>query len=322
MKMLIADDDPLQRKLLHASLNRAGYEVVETPDGAVAWEVLQREPISLVITDWMMPTLSGPDLIRRIRDANFPTYTYIILVTAKDRKEDVVDGLNAGADDYLTKPFDPNEMRARIKIGERILSLEARLRDSLEQLHVMATFDSLTGLLNRRAVYERAQSELDRAYRETRSISIVMLDIDHFKDVNDKHGHLIGDQALRMVAGTISQNKRSYDWAGRWGGEEFLLVLPETGLHEAGEIAERMRHSVAALRFALPTGDYLKLRVSLGVSSVDSNYAMPTLGQLLQQADDALYGAKHMGRNRVCLYPMLVPEEKALEQGQVGRKPA
>jgi two-component system, cell cycle response regulator len=302
MKMLIVEDDPLQRRLLEASLTRAGYDVVQAEDGAQAWEILQRERISLVITDWMMPTLSGLELIRRIREANFPNYTYIILVTAKDRREDVVNGLECGADDYLTKPFDPNEMRARVKIGLRILSYESQLRDSLNQLHTMATYDSLTNLFNRRAVYERAQTELERAGREGRSISIVMLDIDHFKDVNDKHGHLVGDQALRMVASTIAQSKRSYDLAGRWGGEEFLLVLPATGIQEASEVAERMRKSVAVLRFPLTNGDNLKLRVSLGVSSVDSNENFPTLGQLIQQADDALYGAKHQGRNRVCLH--------------------
>lgn len=302
MRMLIVDDDPLQRRLLQASLSRVGHEVVEAPDGATAWEMLQREPIPLVITDWMMPTLSGTELIRRIREANFPGYTYIILVTARDRKEDVVQGLETGADDYLTKPFDPNEMRARVAIGERILTLEARLRESLDQLHVMATYDSLTGLLNRRAVYERAQSELDRAIRENRALSLVALDIDHFKLVNDQHGHLVGDQALRLVAGTIAQNKRSYDWAGRWGGEEFLLVLPETCLMDAAAIAERMRKNVADLRFPLPNGQSLNLRVSMGVSSMEPANAPTTLGVLIQQADDALYGAKNQGRDRVCIY--------------------
>jgi two-component system chemotaxis response regulator CheY len=303
--MLIVDDDPLQRRLLQASLTRAGHEVLEANDGMEAWELLQRDPLPMVITDWMMPELSGLELIHRIRlgidNGIFPSYIYIILVTAKDAKEDVVIGLDSGADDYLTKPFDPNEMRARVKIGIRIINLESRLRESLDQLHVMATYDSLTGLLNRRAVYERAQSEMERSIREERSMSLVMLDIDHFKSVNDEHGHLTGDQALRLVAGTIAQNKRSYDWAGRWGGEEFLLVLPQTTLEEAGEIAERMRRSVAALSFPLAEGNYLSLRISLGVSSIDANTHIPTLGELLQQADDALYCAKNQGRNRVCL---------------------
>lgn len=315
-RVLIVDDDPLQRRLLQASLVRYGYEVIEAVDGATAWELLKRDPVSLVITDWMMPTMNGLELIHNIREAkNFPGYVYIILVTAKDSKEDVVTGLDAGADDYLTKPFDPEEMRARVRIGERILTLEAQLRESLDQLHIMATFDSLTGLLNRRAVYERAQSELDRAQREGRMLSLVMLDIDHFKQVNDTHGHLIGDQALRLVAGTITRSKRSYDWAGRWGGEEFLLVLPETSLAEAELIAERMRQGVAELRFPLSDGTFLELHVSMGVSSMDGNDPMLTLGMLLQSADDALYRAKDDGRNRVCSTVVVSPE-KAREQGE------
>lgn len=305
MRILIVDDDPLQRRLLQASLRQAGHDVVEISDGAEAWEYLQHETIPIVITDWMMPGLNGLELIRLIRagieQGDFPTYIYIILVTAKDAKEDVVIGLNSGADDYLTKPFDPNEMRARVKIGMRILNLESRLRQSLEQLHIMATYDSLTGLLNRRAVYERAQSELERTYREGESMSLAMLDIDHFKNVNDKHGHLTGDQALRLVAGTIAQNKRSYDCAGRWGGEEFLLVLPDTTLQEAGDIADRLRRQVEALSFPLANGQYLHLHISLGISSIDVNKNKPTLGELIQQADDALYDAKNKGRNRVSL---------------------
>lgn len=305
MKMLVVDDDPLQRRLLQASLSRAGYEVLESSNGVDAWNLLQRETVPMVITDWMMPEMSGTDLIRRIRTGIdtgfFPSYIYIILVTARDSKEDVVKGLDSGADDYLTKPFDPNEMRARVNIGVRIINLESRLRESLDQLHVMATYDSLTGLLNRRAVYERAQSELERSFREGHSMSLVLLDIDHFKSVNDQYGHLTGDQALRLVAGTIAQNKRSYDWAGRWGGEEFLLVLPETKLVTAADIAERMRQNVAALRFPLTNGDYLNLRISLGVSSIDANDHMLTLGEMLQQADDALYSAKNKGRDRVCV---------------------
>lgn len=312
MRILIVDDDPLQRRLLQASLIRVGHEVIETVDGAAAWDLLQRDPIPLVITDWMMPILSGLDLIERIRAANFETYTYIILVTAKDKKEDVVKGLEAGADDYLTKPFDPNEMRARVQIGERILSLESRLRESLEQLHVMATYDSLTGLLSRRAIYERAQTELDRAEREAGSMSLIMLDIDHFKRVNDLYGHLIGDQALRMAAGTLLQNKRSYDLAGRWGGEEFLLVLPDTTLHEAGIIAERVRKSVEDLRFPLPNGDFLQMTISLGVSSMTMFNMHPTLGMLIQIADDALFRAKDLGRNKVCLACMPEIEREKL----------
>lgn len=301
MKVLIVDDDRFQRKLLHNILMHSGYEVVERDDGATAWELLQRDRFPVVITDWLMPGMSGLELISRIRAANFETYTYIIIVTGLGSKKHVVRGLDAGADDYLIKPVDPEELRARVRIGERILSLEVRLRATLEHLYTLATYDSLTGLLNRRAIYERAQAELDRATREGNSMSLIMLDIDHFKRVNDAHGHLVGDQALRVAAGVLLQNKRSYDLAGRWGGEEFLLVLPDTTLMDAGVIAERIRKQVEDLRFPLPNGKHMQMTVSLGVSSVSMFDKRPTLGMLIQTADNALFRAKDMGRNIVCL---------------------
>ncbi len=301
MRILIADDDPITRRLLQAMLARAGHEVLVAEDGQIAWELLQHESVRFVITDWMMPNLGGPPLVRRIRSAGFPAYTYIILLTAKDGKDDVVIGLQAGADDYLTKPFDPNELRARIAIGERILDLETRLREARDQMEVLATYDSLTGLLNRRALYKHIEAEMNRAERETEPMSLVLLDVDHFKVVNDQHGHLIGDQALRLVADTIAQNKRPYDWAGRWGGEEFLLALPGATLTEAGAVAERVRAAVAAAALPLPDGRRLHVQVSLGVTSMAPTARQP-LDALLQQADEALYRAKREGRNRVCLF--------------------
>lgn len=301
MRILIVDDDRFLRRLLQASLTRAGHEVLEAADGQSAWEQLQHAAVRLVITDWLMPGLDGPALIRRIRAANFPGYTYIILLTAKGSKDDVVDGLEAGADDYLTKPFDPGELRARVAIGERILDLEARLSESLSQLQVLATHDGLTGLFNRRAIYEHAKAELARAEREAKPLSLILLDVDHFKGVNDQYGHLIGDQALRLVADTIARNIRPYDRVGRWGGEEFLLVLPDTGLEQAGAIAERLRLKVAAAELAQPDGTCIRLHLSLGVTSMDDGMPV-TLDMLLQQADQALYCAKREGRNRVCLF--------------------
>jgi two-component system chemotaxis response regulator CheY len=295
MRILIADDDPIVRRLLQAALTRAGHEIVAVTNGRAAWERLQCESVRFVITDWMMPELDGPELIRRIRSADFPAYTYVILLTARDGKDDVVMGLEAGADDYLTKPFDPNELRARIAIGKRILDLETCLREARDQMEVLATHDSLTGLLNRRALYKHIEAEMKRAEREAEPMSLVLL------VVNDQHGHLIGDQALRLVADTITQNKRPYDWAGRWGGEEFLLILPGASLTEAGAIAERVRAAVAAAALPLPDGRHVELRVSLGVTSTFFHESL-SLDTLLQQADEALYCAKREGRNRVCVY--------------------
>lgn len=307
MKILIVDDDPALRRILQAQLLRAGHDVVEAADGQAAWDILQEDPIRLVITDWMMPVMDGPELVRRIREAIgsqlFPNYVYIILLTAKVGKNDVVAGLEAGADDYLTKPFDPRELRARVTIGERIISLESSLSDARRQMEILAMQDGVTGLLNRRAIHQHAEAELSRTQRHHAPVSLVLLDIDHFKSVNDRFGHLVGDQALRMVADVLVEKKRPYDWAGRWGGEEFLLVLPRTTLAEAHRVADRVRLSVAATYLTFADEQKLNVEVSLGVTSTFGNpEALPSLDMLLQQADEALYHAKGTGRNRVSLY--------------------
>jgi diguanylate cyclase (GGDEF)-like protein len=301
MRILVVDDDPVLRRIVQAGLTRAGHEVRAVADGHAAWELLQQESFRLVITDWMMPGMDGPELVGRIRAASFPGYTYIILLTAKTDKSDVVSGLDAGADDFLTKPFNSEELRARVAIGERILDLEGRLSEARDQLEVLATVDALTGLLNRRAIQERAEAEVQRAARDGTPLSFVMLDIDHFKSVNDTHGHLVGDQALSMVARVLAANKRVYDYAGRWGGEEFLLILPRTELTDARMVAERIRASIAGASLDLPDGGRLSLRISLGVTTAPSREPL-ALHILLQQADDALYHAKHTGRDRVEIY--------------------
>jgi len=300
MQIIIADDDSVLRWLLRASLTRVGHEVIEVADGKAAWEIIQRERIQLVITDWVMPSLDGVELIRRIRAANIPTYTYIILLTAKSEKEEIIEGLEAGADDYLTKPFDPGEMLARVAIGERILNLETRLREYKDQLEILATHDSLTGLLNRRATYQHAEQALLLAEQEATSLSLILLDVDHFKAINDQYGHLSGDQALRLVAETILQATRPQDFVGRWGGEEFVLVLPKTSLAEAEKIAEKIRQKMATTTLVLPEGD-VRLFVSLGLTSSSPKNPCP-LDTLVQQADQALYCAKRQGRNCVRLF--------------------
>lgn len=303
MKILIVDDDPVLRQILQTYLVRAGYEVALAEDGRAAWEIWQKEHLRLVITDWMMPIMDGPELIRRVRGASFSGYTYIIMLTAKEGKNDVVFGLEAGADDYLTKPFNAGELRARISIGERILGLEANLNQALTRMEELATHDPVTSLLNRRALYTHAEAELNRATRDRKPLSFVMLDIDHFKSVNDRFGHLMGDKALNVVAATLAHNKRPYDWAGRWGGEEFLLILPSTDLAEATMVAERLRTSIHEASIPLTNGETLSLQASLGVASTSqAPDAAYTLDLLVHQADEALFRAKRAGRNRVCVF--------------------
>ena len=303
MRVLIADDDAFTRRLLGINLKAIGHEAVEAENGKRALELFQNESLRLVITDWMMPVMDGPGLIREIRAANHPHYTYIILLTALTEKENIVAGLEAGADDYLIKPFHAKELRARVSIGERIIKLEENLRESQRQLEILAMRDGLTNLFNRRTIQEHAEAELNRARRSNTAIGVVLLDIDHFKSVNDQHGHHNGDLALLQVASLLTQSVRPYDWVGRWGGEEFLLVLPGAQLSGGGTIAERIRQAIAATPLELTTGERISLQASLGVSSApDNKNDYPSLEQLVSQADEALYRAKREGRDRVCLY--------------------
>jgi len=293
MKILAVDDSEIQLHILRTVLKNAGHEVAEAVNGQAAWDLLQHEHLRLIITDWMMPVLSGPELIRRIRAANWSAYTYIILLTSQDTKHQVVEGLNAGADDYLTKPFDPAELVARLGIGQRILDLEARLAD-------MARQDLLTGLFNRRALYETLQAVLSQATRDTSPLSLILIDLDHFKSINDQYGHPMGDQVLQRVADTLRQSKRAYDSVGRWGGEEFLIVLPNTDLDQAMIVAERLRAMLAATQLVVSDQNTITLSASLGVTTTER--ATLSLEVLLKRADEALYQAKGKGRNCVCVF--------------------
>jgi len=302
MKVLIAEDDSLLRQMLRGALAAAGHQLITAANGLDAWEMLQREHVRMLIVDWMMPGLDGPELIRRIRGAGWPGYTYIILLTAKTGRDDVVEGLNAGADDYVTKPFQQDELLARMGVGARILELETRLSESLEREEALATRDSLTGLPNRRALYDRARAELNRAEREKRSVGVIMLDIDHFKLINDRFGHAAGDEALRRVAEVLQKSKRDYDYTGRWGGDEFLTILPGTSMLQAGLVAERIRASIDMVRLEVGGADTVELRSSLGVACASPATSPIGIDDLLNQADGALYRAKADGRNRVCLH--------------------
>lgn len=309
MKILIVDDDANSRRLLAVNLAFGGHTVVEAVDGESAWELFQCERQRLVITDWKMPGLDGMGLVRLIRSTQSEGYTYIIMLTALGAKPQVITGLEAGADDYLTKPFDPDELLARVTIGQRILQLEERLMDSRRQMEVLAMHDTLTGLFNRRAIQDRALAELNRLARGATGarLSVILLDIDRFKHINDNHGHEAGDRALRLVADLLAQQLRSYDFVGRWGGEEFLLLLPGAGAAEACAAAERIRDGLAQTVVPLEGGG-VTLTASLGVATLGvaacgpaPGGGEPWLDRLMRAADQALYQAKHAGRNRVCV---------------------
>lgn len=291
MKVLIAEDDATSRLLLESLLRKWGYDVIVARDGEEAWRILSSEdspPIALV--DWIMPGLEGPELCRRLR-AHIPadhSYRYIILVTVRDEKVHIIRGLESGADDYVTKPFDPHELRVRITAGERIVGLQ-------EQLRHMALYDSLTKLMNRRAILDRLEEELARSRREGRRLCVGLLDLDLFKNVNDTLGHLAGDDVLQETARRVRGALRNYDIAGRYGGEEFLVILPGTERGDAIRTLERIRDAVGGTPM-LAQGTPVSVTASLGFACDDGTSGPEVL---VRRADAALYRAKNEGRNRV-----------------------
>src|SRR5712691_1038556 len=297
MNVLIADDDIVSRRLLQVSLTSAGYRVQIAVDGAEALRVFQQQECPrLVIMDWMMPKMDGLEVCRAIRKLSPEPYIYIILLTSKGQQEEILEGLEAGADDYITKPFDLQELKARVRAGKRILDLQEQIVSTREQLRIQATHDALTGLLNRRAILETLDKELARSARECTPISVIMADLDHFKRVNDTYGHLAGDAVLREAAQRIQASMRVYDAVGRYGGEEFLVVSPGSGLPQAAEQAERLRRRISEKAVRVPDCA-IPVTMSLGVVAATAEVRQP--GDLLRLADDALYEAKHNGRDRV-----------------------
>ena len=294
--VLIAEDDPIGRRMLQNRLAKWGYQVITTENGLEAWEILQQgNAPDLLILDWMMPGIDGPELCRRIREKQHPIYPYILLVTGKDDTQDVVRGLGAGADDYLSKPFDPTELRARLQVGKRILGLQHELIQAREALRFQANHDALTGILSRAAILSLLDRELQRGARAGTSTGILMMDLDHFKMVNDTYGHVTGDAVLKEVAHRINQAVRSYDFLGRYGGEEFLAVLSECCPTDLHTIAERVRSAVADIPIYTAA---TTLSVTISVGGVVTSNLAPGV-DLLSAADAVLYEAKAKGRNRV-----------------------
>ncbi len=295
MRVLIVEDEVVSRRLLEVFLVKLGYEVIPVSSGKEALGVLKGpQAPNLVISDWMMPEMDGLELCQKTREIQTAGYIYFIILTSKMDKKDIIKGLEAGADDYLTKPFDQEELRCRIKIGERMVNLERRILE-------LANRDSLTEVLNRRAFIERLQIEIQRSNRECAPLSLILADIDHFKQVNDRYGHQVGDMVLRQFSGELSATVRPYDFVGRYGGEEFLIGLPGVDSQQAGLVAERIRRQVETISFTFPAStDCFCVTASFGVASLrmgSSERPEP----LIARADSVMYKAKHEGRNRVCL---------------------
>jgi diguanylate cyclase (GGDEF)-like protein len=297
MRLMLADDNDTFRRFLGDTLAGWGYEITAVADGLAAWQVLQDpDPPRLAILDWVMPGLDGPALCRRLRQGAAAPYTYLLLLTARADKEDLLDGLEAGADDYLVKPVDPHELKARLRTGRRILDLQAQLLAAQEALRHQATHDPLTGLWNRAAVLEALGRELARGRREGQAVGLLLADVDHFKAINDAHGHPAGDAVLRAVARRLAAALRPYDALGRYGGEEFLVVLPDCDTDRTLHLAERLRQAVKEA----PVGaDGVRVGVTVSVGGAASDAVCPAEAEaLLRAADAALYRAKRAGRDR------------------------
>jgi diguanylate cyclase (GGDEF)-like protein len=296
VKILVADDDRVSRRLLENTLARLGHEVVAVPDGTSALEALTvPEGPRLAILDWMMPGADGIEVCRRVRTLT-ERYIYVILLTARDRREDLVTAFNAEVDDFLTKPLDIVELRARLRSGERVITLQESLLTAQAALERQATHDHLTGIWNRGMIFGQLGQSLERARREQRPIAVIMADIDKFKEFNDRHGHTVGDQILKTVATRIRGVLRPYDGMGRYGGEEFLMVVEGCDAIVTHDVAERARVAVASE--PIEAGILrLNATISLGVAWQDT--APASTDGLVEAADAALYRAKAAGRNRV-----------------------
>lgn len=298
-RLLLVEDEPTQRLLLHRLLTRSGYRVETARNGEEALACLLQGEVQFLITDWEMPEMDGVTLCRRARQASLSGYLYILLLTSHRSSADVVAGLDAGADDYLKKPADEGELLARLKAGRRIISLERSLREAHAQLAILASTDPLLQTYNRRHLMVELPREVERAQRYHRPLSVIMADLDHFKLVNDAHGHHVGDTALLEFSRIAGSSIRRSDWVARSGGEEFVIVLPETPLEDALLAAEKIRLACAATPIqAGPTT--IRLTASFGVAALNpAEDPASAVAELLRRADTALYRSKHAGRNRV-----------------------
>lgn len=300
MKILIADDDEMYRRLLEKTLEREGYEVIAVDNGVLALQQLSLpDGPRLALLDWMMPELDGPGVCLEMRKLHERPYVHIILLTSRGSKQDVVAGLQAGADDYLTKPWDSGELIARLRVGQRFLQLEDRLVEARETMRFKATHDNLTSLFNRGVIVDLLARELSRTRRENGCTVVMLGDLDHFKSVNDSYGHAVGDEVLREIARRLLGSVRSYDFVGRYGGEEFLVVLNNCNSAQAMARAEEVRIGIANHPVQTMRGP-LSVTISLGVLA-SRDWDRRLVEEILVETDLALYKAKADGRNCVRL---------------------
>ena len=298
MTVMVIEDHPDQRELLEIVLQKEGYRVVPAANGVEALAKLEKEPVQVILSDVMMPKMDGFELMRKIRSNPLFKNVYIILITARIQERDRVQGLDLGADDYITKPFSFSELLARVRVGSRVVQYQ-------QHLEHQALVDSLTGLFNRGAFERKMEEEFERAQRYRHPLSVLLLDVDNFKAVNDTYGHHWGDEVLKKIAELLKSKTRRSDYPARYGGEEFVLVLPETDLESALNVETKVRAEIKAATLGTKARSF-SITVSAGVSST-CNKQYSDWHQLLEDADQALYLAKSRGKDRAEVF---IPEEQ------------
>ena len=301
MKVLIAEDENISRRKLEKVLTDMDFEVVSCADGLDAWKVIQSENApSLLILDWMMPGMDGLEICRKVREQDREPYTFILLLTSKDTSHDFVKGMDAGADDYITKPFNLSELRARLRAGTRIVELNEELLSVRDNLEKQATHDELTGLYNRHYMVEILEKEFARSQRYQADLACILIDLDCFKEVNDSFGHAFGDLVLREFSAHLQQNIRKADIPIRYGGEEFMVLLPSTGIAGAQKVAEKIRNSCEKKMYG-DGHNSTTVTVSIGIASIKQHQLVEGK-EIVACADKALYRSKAEGRNRITVY--------------------
>ena len=304
MQILIAEDEIVSRTLLTALLKKWGYEPIAVENGVDALEAMQSNEMHFAILDWEMPGMSGLEVCQKIRERNKPIPPYLIILTSRGEKKSIVTGLEAGANDYISKPYSTEELLARIRVGQRMIELQINLLKAREALVYEAMHDPLTGAMNRRAILDSMEKELKRAKRTNSTLSIGLCDLDHFKRVNDTYGHQIGDKVLCRFVSIIRKNFRNYDLIGRYGGEEFLVIAPALPDSAEETFYNRLRVQVEQCQLSSDSGNF-SITVSIGVAFTKG---VTTVDKLIALADAALYEAKAQGRNRVCIAPRSINE--------------